>query len=57
MSKMERKMNLAEIKSAALEMLLYVDSICKKEKLRYSIYYGTLLGAVRHGGFIPWMMM
>lgn len=51
---MERKMNLAEIKSAALEMLLYVDSICKKEKLRYSIYYGTLLGAVRHGGFIPW---
>ena len=51
---MERKMNLTEIKSAALEMLLYVDSICKKEKLRYSIYYGTLLGAVRHGGFIPW---
>lgn len=47
-------MDLSEVKEAALEMLIYVDSICERENLRYSIYYGTLLGAVRHGGFIPW---
>ena len=50
----ERKMNLDEIKETALKMLLYVDDICKKNNLRYSIFYGTLLGAVRHKGFIPW---
>ncbi|MDT2638335.1 LicD family protein [Enterococcus dongliensis] len=49
-----QRMNLDEIKQTALNMLIYVDDICQKNNLRYSIYYGTLLGAVRHGGFIPW---
>ncbi|NBK08453.1 LicD family protein [Enterococcus asini] len=47
-------MSLDEIKQTALNMLIYVDNICQKHNLRYSIYYGTLLGAVRHEGFIPW---
>lgn len=47
-------MSLEEVKAAALEMLVFVDGICNKNGLRYSIFYGTLLGAVRHGGFIPW---
>ena len=37
-----------------LEMLQYVDSVCTKHNIRYWLCSGTLLGAVRHGGFIPW---
>lgn len=37
-----------------LEMLFRVDRICRKYGIKYSAYYGTLLGAVRHQGFIPW---
>ena len=36
------------------EMLLVVEAICKKHGIRYWIGSGTLLGAVRHGGYIPW---
>ena len=36
------------------EMLLFLDSICKNNGIQYFISSGTLLGAVRHGGFIPW---
>lgn len=37
-----------------LEILLYVDKVCKEHNIRYWLSSGTLLGAVRHGGFIPW---
>ena len=43
-----------QIHSVLLEILKEVDSFCKEKGLRYSMAYGTLLGAVRHKGFIPW---
>lgn len=37
-----------------LEILSALDGICKKHNLRYYLWAGTMLGAVRHKGFIPW---
>lgn len=37
-----------------LDILLGIDTVCKKHNLRYYIMAGTMLGAIRHKGFIPW---
>jgi lipopolysaccharide cholinephosphotransferase len=37
-----------------LDMMLEVDRVCREYELRYSLAGGTLLGAVRHKGYIPW---
>lgn len=37
-----------------LEILLTTDRVCKQHHLRYYIIAGTMLGAIRHQGFIPW---
>ena len=47
-------MTVEEIKASSLEVLLFFHEYCEKNDLRYFLAYGTLLGAVRHGGFIPW---
>lgn len=43
-----------EVKNTLLGVLIYFDKICKEYNLRYTLDAGTLLGAVRHQGFIPW---
>ena len=47
-------MNLKRLQLTQLEILKIIDAFCKKHDIRYSLYAGTLLGAVRHKGFIPW---
>ncbi|MBQ9250008.1 MAG: LicD family protein [Oscillospiraceae bacterium] len=47
-------MDIREIQLVELDMLKAFSALCERHGLRYTIYCGTLLGAVRHGGFIPW---
>ena len=37
-----------------LDILLKIDSVCKKHNIKYFLHAGTLMGALRHGGIIPW---
>ncbi len=37
-----------------LDMLAYFDDLCRRHGIKYWLSSGTLIGAVRHGGFIPW---
>lgn len=45
---------LGSIQNILLSYLLEVDRICKKHNIKYFLGGGTLLGAIRHHGFIPW---
>lgn len=49
-----RKLRIEEMKVIQIEILEEFHSFCEKEGLRYSLGGGTLLGAVRHKGYIPW---
>ena len=37
-----------------LEILIAIDGVCRSHNIKYWLGYGTLLGAIRHNGFIPW---
>lgn len=45
---------LRKLQLELLDLLLEFDRVCRKTNIRYFISSGTLLGAVRHKGFIPW---
>lgn len=51
---MEREYYLKKIHNEILEIMDYIDDLCNKNQLKYFLTGGTLLGAVRHKGFIPW---
>ena len=46
--------NIREIQKAYCGFLKTFDKICQENNLKYWIDFGTLLGAIRHDGFIPW---
>lgn len=45
---------LSEFKPILTNILKEINDFCESNNLRYSLAYGTLIGAVRHHGFIPW---
>lgn len=49
-----KELTKEETRQIQLDILVSVDQFCKKNEIDYSLAYGTLLGAVRHGGYIPW---
>ncbi|MFM9318643.1 phosphorylcholine transferase LicD [Streptococcus sp. ST16] len=49
-----RKLSIEEAKKLELDILDFIDSFCKEHGINYCINYGTLIGAIRHKGFIPW---
>lgn len=51
---MKKEVTFEESKRIQLDVLLYFDDYCKRNGLHYSLGEGTLIGAVRHKGFIPW---
>ena len=49
-----KEMTTREVQLVSLEILKDVHEFCVKNDIKYSLSGGTLLGAIRHNGFIPW---
>lgn len=49
-----KRLEINEVRKYQLEMLKYIDDVCRINDIEYSLAYGTLLGAIRHKGYIPW---
>ncbi len=49
-----KEISLEEQKKIILNILVDFDRVCRNNNIRYTLAYGSLLGAVRHKGFIPW---
>jgi len=51
---MGKKNNIKEVQNKMLEIAKYIDKICRANDIEYFVFYGSLIGAIRHEGFIPW---
>ena len=45
---------LHDLREVEMEIMDVIDRVCRNHSLKYTLAFGSLLGAVRHGGFIPW---
>jgi len=54
MDHLAQQLQLRGIQQIQLDLLLELDRICKKNQIPYQLFSGTLLGSIRHQGFIPW---
>lgn len=52
--KTKKELELPEIIAIELDILVQIHQFCEEHKLTYILWGGTLLGAIRHNGFIPW---
>ncbi len=50
----QNELSLEEVQRESMRMLSVIDRVCVTNGIRYSLGYGSLIGAVRHKGFIPW---
>lgn len=49
-----KEMNIKEVQQISLELLKEVHEFCVDNNIKYTLFAGTLIGAIRHHGFIPW---
>ena len=50
----EKELTLEELHIHSLRIMKEIDAFCMRNGIRYSLAFGSLLGAIRHRGFIPW---
>lgn len=51
---MGEKLSMQEVQQIAVDVLKKITLVCDANGIRYSLAFGTLIGAIRHKGFIPW---
>jgi len=49
-----KEMTLEDFKRVSTDILKDVDTFCREKEIHYSVGYGTMIGIIRHNGFIPW---
>ena len=49
-----KEMSIKEVQQISLELLKEVHDFCVENDIKYTLFSGTLIGAIRHHGFIPW---
>lgn len=49
-----KEMTLQDVQAVSLDIMKHLDAFCKEHNIKYSLGYGSLIGAIRHKGFIPW---
>ncbi|MGG5343396.1 LicD family protein [Enterococcus sp. AZ192] len=49
-----KQLTIKEVQQVSTKILVYIDQLCRKHNIEYSVFYGSLIGAERHQGYIPW---